>query len=77
MCPLSIKEIKERRRIVCICRAIPMFRIRDALRLPDCRTVEDVNRITGCGRGDCGGKRCRPVIEEVLQEASQSIDLTS
>jgi NAD(P)H-nitrite reductase large subunit len=64
---LNIEEIKARRRVVCICRAIPMGRVLDAIRQKGCKTLDDVNRVTGCGRGDCGGQRCRPVVQELLE----------
>jgi NAD(P)H-nitrite reductase large subunit len=70
---VNIEEIKARRRVVCICRAIPMGKILDAIRGKGCKTVEDVNRVTGCGKGDCGGQRCRPVIKEVLDRETESV----
>ncbi len=69
---LTVEEIKLRRRVVCICKAIPMARILDAIREKGCQSVDEVNRATGCGRGDCGGQRCRPVIEETLERAQAS-----
>lgn len=63
---LSVDEIKKRRRVVCICRAIPLGKVLDALDA-GAITLEQVNAATGCGRGDCGGQRCRPVILDQLR----------
>ena len=71
---LTVEEIKARKRVVCICRAIPLVRIHEAIRVRGCTTVDEVNDVTGCGRGDCGGRRCRPVIQEVLQRELEEGD---
>jgi NAD(P)H-nitrite reductase large subunit len=31
------------------------------------KTVGDVNRATGAGRGSCGGKGCEPKIKDLLK----------
>jgi NAD(P)H-nitrite reductase large subunit len=63
---LTPDEIKLRLRAVCICKGIKMGRICDAIQ-GGCKTVEDVNKSTGSGNGGCGATRCRPVIEQLLQ----------
>jgi bacterioferritin-associated ferredoxin len=68
---ITIDEIKKRRRVVCICRAIPLGKVQDAI-AKGASNVEEVNRATGTGKGDCEGSRCRPVIEELLARVSQS-----
>lgn len=69
---LTVEEIKVRRRVVCICRAIPMGRILDAIQEKGCKTVAEINSATGCGRGDCGGQRCGPVIRDILAQRENS-----
>jgi bacterioferritin-associated ferredoxin len=66
---LTIEEIRARYRVVCICKGIKLGRISDAIRA-GAVTLQQVNRATGSGRGDCGrggATRCRPVIEEMLR----------
>jgi len=64
--PLTVEEIKKRRRTVCICKGIPMYRIWEAID-SGCSTVAEVNKKVGSGSGGCGGTRCKPVIEEELK----------
>ncbi len=67
MLSTTLEGIKKRRRVVCICRAIPLGKVQDAIE-NGASSVEEVNRATGTGKGDCGGRRCRPVIEELLAQ---------
>lgn len=63
---LSLDEIKARIRVVCICKGIKFGKISDAVK-NGCSSVEAVNKATGSGGGGCGATRCRPVIEEIVQ----------
>ncbi len=65
-------EIKKRLRVVCICKGIKQARICDAIG-KGALTVEEVNTKTGSGSGGCKGKRCRPVIEELLKTENDKI----
>jgi bacterioferritin-associated ferredoxin len=49
----------------CICQGIKLIRLLDALDA-GAQNFEDVARLTGIGQGDCGGKRCRKKVEELL-----------
>jgi len=72
---LTEEEIKQRFRVVCICKGIRMGRICDAI-IGGCTTVKDVNRATGSGTGDCGANgatRCRSVIESLLQNGGRPL----
>jgi bacterioferritin-associated ferredoxin len=71
MLKMSVEEIKKRRRVVCICCAIHLGKVIDAIDA-GASTVEQVNAATGCGRGDCSGQRCKPAILNQLQVASVS-----
>lgn len=64
---LTIADIKARIKIVCICKGIKQGTICDAIS-KGCDTVEKVNHRTGSGSGGCKGRRCRPVIEELLKK---------
>jgi len=46
------------RSVVCACGGILEAEVRHAVRAELARTVEDVSRRTGLGRGACGGMRC-------------------
>jgi NAD(P)H-nitrite reductase large subunit len=36
------------------------------------RTVEEVRKATGAGSGSCGGRRCTPKIEQLLEEFKEA-----
>ena len=57
-------------RPVCICNAIRLPRVKDAID-GGAASVAEVARQTGCTTGSCGGERCRPVIEELLRAAGK------
>jgi bacterioferritin-associated ferredoxin len=67
---LTTEEILARFRVVCICKGIKLGRISDAIRA-GAKTVQEVNRATGSGRGECKATRCRPVIEEMLRNGGR------
>lgn len=60
------KRIKQLIKVVCICKGIPLSKILPAL--PKCSTVEEVNRLTGCGTGGCAGERCGPRLKMLLKK---------
>jgi|GEM_PF-675588 len=67
----SDKDAKERKirllaRVVCICKGINLGKVLKGL--PGSKTVEDVNRKTGCGSGNCQGQRCGPRIKQLLRK---------
>lgn len=51
----------------CICKGIKLIRLLDAID-QGAESFEAVARITGIGEGDCGSKRCRAKVEELLSE---------
>ena len=51
----------------CICMGIKLYRILEAIE-QGADTFDEIARITGIGQGDCGGKRCRQKIEEILKK---------
>lgn len=59
-------EILDKLTKVCICKAIPRKKIKDAIR-GGADTVLKVNAETGSGSGGCGGKRCAPKIYELIK----------
>ena len=52
---------------VCICRAIPRRKIKDAIR-NGADTVVKVNEITGSGTGECRGRRCGLKIKGLIDD---------
>jgi bacterioferritin-associated ferredoxin len=67
---LTLEEIHARLRVVCICKGIKGGSISDAIKA-GATTVQQVNRATGSGSGDCGATRCRPVIEAMLRNGGR------
>jgi NAD(P)H-nitrite reductase large subunit len=63
---LTLDEIKAKVRVVCICKGIRMAKVCESIE-KGCNTVELVNRKTGCGSGGCMGRRCKPIIEKLLE----------
>ncbi len=49
----------------CICQGIKLISLLEALE-DGAESFEDVVRICGIGKGDCGGIRCRQKVEELL-----------
>lgn len=59
------EEIMDKLTKVCLCKAIPRSKIKAAIK-NGARTVKEVQEATGAGSGGCGGRRCTPKIEELL-----------
>lgn len=51
----------------CICKGIKLIRLLEAIE-EGADSFEAVARKTGIGDGDCGGKRCRLKVEELLAD---------
>jgi bacterioferritin-associated ferredoxin len=51
----------------CICKGIKLIRLLDAID-QGAESFESVAKITGIGEGDCGGKRCRAKVEDLLAD---------
>lgn len=60
-------EILDKLTKVCICKAIPRSRMKQVIR-DGADTLEKVREATGAGSGGCGGQRCTPKIEKLLEE---------
>mgnify|MGYP002266967722 CR=1 FL=1 len=54
----------------CICMGIKLHRILEAIEA-GASSFEEVASITGIGKGDCGGKRCRLKVESLLQQQGE------
>jgi len=61
------EEILDKLTKVCLCKAIPRATIKKAIR-NGARTVKEVQAATGAGSGGCGGRRCTPKIEQLLND---------
>ncbi|MBW2328380.1 MAG: (2Fe-2S)-binding protein [Deltaproteobacteria bacterium] len=59
------EKIMARLKPGCICKGIKLIRLLDAID-QGAESFEEVAKITGIGEGDCGGKRCRAKVEELL-----------
>ena len=49
---------------------IKLHRILEAIE-SGATTFEEIANITGIGKGDCGGKRCRLKVESLLQQQDE------
>lgn len=59
------EKIMARLKPGCICMGIKLQSILDAID-QGAASYEDIARLTGIGKGDCGGKRCRIKVSEIL-----------
>ncbi|OPJ64153.1 (2Fe-2S)-binding protein [Clostridium oryzae] len=60
-------DIMDKLTKVCLCKAIPRSKIKGAIKR-GALTVEEVQKATGAGSGGCGGRRCTPKIEELIEK---------
>ncbi|SUY48386.1 NAD(P)H-nitrite reductase [Clostridium putrefaciens] len=63
------EEIMDKLTKVCLCKAIPRSKIKEAIK-SGATTVEEVQKATGAGSGGCSGRRCTPKIEVLLEKYS-------
>jgi bacterioferritin-associated ferredoxin len=61
------EKIMSRLKPGCICMGIKLDRILAAIE-GGADTFEEIARKTGIGDGDCGGKRCREKVAEILDK---------
>jgi NAD(P)H-nitrite reductase large subunit len=64
-------EILDKLTKVCLCKGISRATIKKAI-LNGAVTVEEVRKATGAGSGSCGGRRCTPKIEQLLEEFKEA-----
>lgn len=60
-------EILDKLTKVCLCKGISRATIKKNI-MNGAKTIEEVRKATGAGSGSCGGKRCTPKIEQLLDE---------
>ena len=63
-------EIMDKLTKVCLCKAIPRSKIKAAIK-GGALTLKEVQKITGAGSGGCGGRRCGPKIEDLIEKHKQ------
>ena len=59
------EKIMARLKPGCICMGIKLNRILEAIE-QGASSFEEIARITGIGKGDCGGKRCGQKVKELF-----------
>lgn len=62
------EQIMDKLTKVCICKAIPRSKIKEAIK-NGAKTVEEVKIATGATTGGCKGRRCTHKIQELLDNA--------
>lgn len=60
-------EIMDKLTKVCLCKGISRATIKKAI-VNGAKTVEDVRKATGATTGGCGGRRCTPKIQQLIDE---------
>lgn len=60
-------EIMDKLTKVCLCKAIPRSKIKAAIK-GGAHSLKEVQKITGAGSGGCGGRRCSPKIEDLIEQ---------
>ncbi|HWT26405.1 MAG TPA: (2Fe-2S)-binding protein [Mobilitalea sp.] len=60
-------EILDRMTKVCICKGIPRSTMKKAIK-EGASTLAEVQKATGAGSGPCGGRRCTPKIQQLLED---------
>ena len=63
------QEILDKLTKVCLCKGITRATMKKAI-AAGADTVDKVKKVTGAGSGSCGGKRCTPKIQELLNKAT-------
>ena len=63
------QEILDKLTKVCLCKGITRATMKKAI-AAGADTVDKVKKATGAGSGSCGGKRCTPKIQELLNNAT-------
>ena len=63
------EEILDKLTKVCLCKAIPRSKIKEAIQ-NGATTVQEVQKATGAGSGGCSGRRCAPKIQELIDKMS-------
>jgi NAD(P)H-nitrite reductase large subunit len=58
-------EILDKMTKICICKGISRATIKKAI-VNGAHTVAEVQKATGAGSGPCGGRRCTPKIQELI-----------
>lgn len=64
------QEILDKLTKVCICKSIPRSTMKRVIR-EGATTLQQVQKATGAGSGPCGGVRCGPKIEALLEGYQQ------
>ena len=62
------EKIMARLKPGCICMGIKLNVILEAIE-GGASSFEEIARITGIGKGDCGGKRCAQKVQELLSKS--------
>lgn len=61
------QDIMDKYTKVCICKAINKSTMKKVI-AEGADTLEKVQKKTSAGSGSCGGRRCTPKIQELLEE---------
>ena len=63
------QEILDKLTKVCLCKGITRATMKKAI-AAGADTVDKVKKATGAGSGSCGGKRCTPKIQELIDNTT-------
>jgi len=65
------ERLRDRLKPGCICQGIRLIRIIEAIE-NGAASFAEVARVTGIGRGSCGGRRCGRRVEELLHGGKEN-----
>lgn len=60
-------EILDKVTKVCICKGISRATMKNAIK-NGAKTVAEIQKATGAGSGPCGGRRCTPKLQQLLEK---------
>lgn len=60
-------EILDKLQKTCLCKQIPRAKMKKLIR-EGARSFQEIHEKTGAGSGACGGHRCIPKVEALIEE---------
>lgn len=65
--PPNISEIVDNMKVVCQCNSIKKATYKKLI-AQGMKSLDELQKTTGAGSGECGGKRCGPRLLEMLND---------
>lgn len=65
-------EILDKLTKTCLCKQIPRSKVKALIR-KGARTFAEIHEATGAGTGACGGTRCIPKVEQLIEDYEEGL----